>query len=297
MAITGASGLIGRGLAQALAESKHEVIRIVRSKEMLGSSTCFWDLDEGVIETEKLTGVDAVVHLGARSLLDWPWTGKKKVEFRESRTRGTRNIATALAAMSKPPAVLISASAVGYYGDRGEEVLDEDSLPGEGFLADLAVDWESATGPAVDAGIRVVHLRTGLVLTKSGGILSLLGPLFKVGLGGRVGNGLQWMSWITLADEVKGIIFALQKEEIEGPLNLCTPNPVRNKKFTLAMAQALRRPAILKVPAVLARRILGEMAQETVLQSVRVQPKRLTDAGYVFEHPDLQAALRKVFTG
>ncbi|HEX9247004.1 MAG TPA: TIGR01777 family oxidoreductase, partial [bacterium] len=219
------------------------------------------------------------------------WTAAKKARIRESRVESTRLLARTLAGLTRRPQVLICASAVGYYGHRGDEILAEESAPGQGFLAEVCVAWEAAAETARQAGIRVVHLRTGLVLTPAGGALATLLPLFRLGLGGRFGSGRQWMSWITLDDEVEAIAHALGRDTLQGPVNLVSPHPVTNQEFTNALARVLRRPAVLAVPGAALRAVIGEAAGE-LLGSQRAHPARLLAGGYTFRHPELEAGLR-----
>jgi hypothetical protein len=243
---------------------------------------------------EALEGITAAVHLSGANLAARRWTTSYKREIAESRVTPTHALATVLAGLESKPAVLVCASATGIYGDRGDEVLTEDSLPGSGFISDLCLAWEKATQPATDAGIRVVHLRFGVVLSSQGGALAQMLPIFRAGLGGRLGSGRQWISWIAMPDVTRMIEFVLATEGIFGPVNVVAPNPVTNLEFTRALARVLRRPSALRVPAFALRLVFGEMADATILQSERVVPARLSAAGFHFEYPELDAALREV---
>jgi uncharacterized protein (TIGR01777 family) len=239
-----------------------------------------------------LDGLDAVIHLAGENFFLGKWTAARKARIRESRIQGTRRLCEALARLDRPPRVLVCASAAAYYGPRGDEVLDEQSGPGSGFLAETCREWEKAAGPARDKGIRVVHLRFGTVLSPRGGLLARLLPLFRKGLGGRLGKGKQFMSWIGVDDAVGAIHHALMDETVSGPVNAGAPGPVRNRDFITMLGRVLRRPTVAPLSAFLVRRWLGEMADEVLLASVRVEPRRLLAAGYVFREPELEGALR-----
>ncbi len=289
--VSGASGLVGSALVPFLSSSGCVVIRLVRSKSQTGESAAFWDPESGLVDAARLRGHDAVVHLAGESIGAGRWTAKKKGRIRESRVRGTRLLAESLARLPQPPKVLLCASAVGFYGDRGDEILTEQSARGRGFLADVCQDWEAVTRSALAAGIRVVRLRFGMILAASGGALARIAPIFHLGLGGRLGGGQQWMSWIALHDAVGAIVHALQTSSLSGAVNAVSPNPVRNAEFTTLLGKALRRPAVFAVPRFAARLLLGEMAEELLLSSARVVPEMLTRSGYVFSYPHLEAAL------
>lgn len=291
VAITGASGLIGTALVAALGRAGHRPIRVVR-KGTGGTDEIVWNPTAGTIDAERLEGVDAVVHLAGAGIGDRRWTDAYKRTLVESRTVGTDLIARTVAGMRRPPRVLLSGSAIGYYGARGDEELTEESAPGEGFLADLCVQWEAATKPAEEAGIRVAHLRTGIVLSRDGGALKKQLPLFKWGLGGRMGTGRQWQSWISIADEV-GAIVHLLTADVSGGVNLTAPNPVTNTEFTKALASALRRPVFLPIPTFGPKLLLGgELAENLLFTGQRVLPAKLTGSGYTFKHTTIDAALR-----
>lgn len=286
--ISGASGLVGTALASALRASGREPVALVRGQ---GGGGVHWDPNAGTIDAGALEDLGAVVHLAGENIASGRWSAEKKRRIRDSRVQGTRLLCDALAGCAKRPETLIAASAIGYYGNRGAEILDEDSAPGAGFLAEVCQEWEAACAPARDAGIRVVNLRFGVVLSPEGGALQKMLLPFRLGLGGRVGDGAQYMSWLSLADAVGAVQFALDTPALTGPVNAVTPNPVTNADFTKALAGALRRPALLPAPAFALRAALGEMADEMLLSSVRVLPKRLGEAGFVFDHPELAGAL------
>jgi hypothetical protein len=289
--ISGASGLVGSALVSHLRAQGHRVTRLVRSPSAERDDAIFWDPEARTLDAARIEGVDAVVHLSGESLAAGRWTRKRKERIRNSRIRTTRFLAETLAAMSRRPAVLVQASAVGYYGNRGEEVLGESSRPGTGFLADLCRDWEAASMPAQDAGVRVVRLRIGPVLTARGGMLAALLPLFRLGLGGRLAGGRQWMPWITLDDLVAVLERALTDASFRDSVNAVAPSPVTNAEFTRALGRAVRRPTLFAVPAIALRAVLGEMADEILLASERVVPERLLAAGFRFAHPHLEGAL------
>lgn len=288
IAITGSTGLIGKALVRALRDEGLTVIRLVR-RPAAADDEVRWD-PFGEVAAGALEGVDAVVHLAGAGVGDHRWTETYKRQIHDSRVEGTRTLARALARLDRRPAVFVSGSAVGYYGDTGDVAVDESAPPGEGFLAGLCRDWEEAAGPAVDAGIRVVHPRTGLVLAREGGLLAKMLPLFRLGLGGRLGGGEQWMSWISLTDQVAALCHLIYGG-LEGPVNLTAPEPVTNAEFTAAVGRALRRPAPFAVPASLLRLALGQFADEGALVSQRIIPGRLAEAGFTFRHPDLDTAL------
>ena len=291
IAITGASGFIGTALARSLQANGHRVLPVVRRDG--GADTVRWDPAAGTIDAGALDGLDAVVHLAGEGIASGPWTAAQRTRIAASRQAGTELLAGALAGLQRPPATLLSGSAIGYYGDRGDELLPETASPGEDFLAEVCIAWERATAPAEAAGIRVAHLRTGIVLDPSGGALAKQLPLFKLGLGGRAGRGTQWMSWITLADEVRAIRFALEHDELRGPVNLAAPAPVTNAAFTDALGTALHRPTFLTIPR-LVRHLpagVGDLLGSLLFVSQRVVPDALETAGFRFEHPELAGAL------
>lgn len=292
--ISGATGFIGSALAERLRSRGDRVVALTRRPAGPGSDAVQWDPGAGRLDAAQLEGFDAVVHLAGESIGGRRWNDAHKTRVLLSRVEGTRLLAGALAGLERPPRVLLCGSAVGYYGSRGDEVLTEDSPPGQGFLSEVVQEWEAAAAPARDAGIRVLHTRTGLVLDPSGGILKPQLLPFRLGLGARLGSGRQWLPWVTRRDEVRGMEFLLDSD-LSGPFNLTSPNPVTNAEFTRVLARTLGRPALLAVPAPALRLALGtEMAEELLLTSQRVVPRRLLDAGFRFEHPELEPALREL---
>lgn len=293
IAITGASGLIGRALSQRLTDDGHRVIRLVRSRND-GPDTIYWSPSDRVLERSALEHIEVVVHLAGENLAAGRWTEARKKAIRDSRVVGTRLLAEALASLSSKPKLFLSASATGYYGDRGEELLDETASRGEGFLAELVEDWEAASLPAARVGIRTVNVRIGVVLARGGGALAKMLPVFRLGLGGKLGSGRQYMSWIALEDLVAAVLFIIRHENLAGPVNATAPHPVTNLEFTQRVGRRLHRPTILPVPAFALRLLFGEMAEETVLAGARVVPGKLTEAGFAFQFPRLETALQAV---
>ena len=285
--VTGSSGLVGSALAPALAAVGHSVARLVRRNPAVNEIR--WDPTRGV-EPAALEGFDAAVHLAGESIAG-RWTGAKKARIRDSRVQGTSALAGALARSQRPPKVFVCASAIGIYGDRGDEVLREGSALGSDFLAEVGKQWEAATEPASKAGIRVVSLRIGVVLSPRGGALVRMLPPFRMGAGGRIGSGRQWMSWITLDDLVGVIQHALATDSLRGPVNTVAPNPVTNAEFTSALGEALHRPTVFPLPAFMVRLIFGEMGEALLLSSQRVDCGKLLASGYRFRHPELKSAL------
>ncbi|SEO26878.1 TIGR01777 family oxidoreductase [Actinacidiphila rubida] len=290
IAVSGTSGLIGGALATALAADGHDVLRLVRHAPK-GPGEARWDPDAGTVDTDALAGCQAVVHLAGAGIGDRRWTDDRKKVLRDSRVNGTRTLARAAAALPTPPSVLVCGSAIGYYGETGDGWVDESSPAGEGFLADLVVDWEAAADPARDAGIRTVHARTGLVVAKNGGAWAPLFPLFRAGLGGRLGSGRQYWSFIALADEIAALRFLIDTPGVSGPVNLTAPEPLTNREVTRAMGRVLRRPTLASVPGPVLRTVLGEFAGD-VLGSQRVRPRKLLDAGFTYRYPEIDQALR-----
>jgi uncharacterized protein (TIGR01777 family) len=296
--MTGTSGFLGRALTEALEAHGHSVLPLVRRAARPGTGEIEWDPSAGVIEPRDLEGADAAVHLAGVNLVGRRWTEQHKARALDSRVRGTRLFSEALAALDSAPEVLVSASAIGYYGDRGDEVLTEASDPGAGFMARLCRAWEGQTEPARAAGIRVVNTRTGLVLHPSGGIFRRMLLPFRFGLGARLGRGDQWWSWITLQDYLQAVLYVMGKSGVSGPVNVAAPHPVTNAEFTTALGRALGRPAILVAPAAGLKVAFGpERADETLFVSQRVQPTVLERAGYDFTHPYLDDALRSLLGG
>lgn len=293
VAISGASGFIGAALAAALEAEGVRVRPLVRPGKQADDAIA-WDPRAGRLDRDALEGLDALVHLAGEGIANGRWTEAQKAELRESRVRGTSLLARALAELRHKPKVWISASAVGYYGDRGDEAVDERAPPGDDFLAELAVAWEGASAPAEQAGIRVVHARFGVVLHPSGGALKRMLLPFKLGVGGKLGSGRQYMSWVSREDTVRALSFLLERDDARGPYNITAPEPVTNAALTQALGAALHRPAFLPVPGPLARLALGEMADVALLRGARVLPTRLLESGFRFAHPELRAYLNEV---
>ncbi len=291
--VSGASGLVGSALIRRL-PAPNEAVRLVRGEPAPGLKHVHWDPDAGTVDADGLEDLDAVVHLAGENLASGRWTEAKKACIRNSRVRGTSLLAQALAGLARPPKVLVSASAVGYYGNRGSDALDETSEPGAGFLADVCRAWEAATQPASAAGIRVVHARLGVVLDRQGGVLARLLPLFRLGLGGRLGSGRQYLSWITLDDAARAIMSILERDSLQGPVNVTSPRPVTNREFTAVLGRVLHRPTLFLAPALMLRLALGEMADEMLLSGARVMPRKLESSGFVFSDPDLERAVRRI---
>ena len=298
VAVTGSRGLVGSALAPALAAAGHRVLRLVRgaaaapAAPAVGARVARWDPESGALDSSALAGVDAVVHLAGESVAGGRWTEAKKRRIRSSRVDGTRGLAASLARLERPPRVLVSASAVGYYGDRGAELLREGSAPGTGFLAEVCQEWETATEPAARARIRVVRLRIGMVVSRRGGALAAMLTPFRLGAGGPVGGGTQWVSWIAIDDLVGAILHALDTASLAGAVNAVAPEPVQNRELARTLGRVLGRPALLPLPAFAARLLLGQMADELLLASARVEPARLQATGFAFRHPTLEDALR-----
>ncbi len=288
--VTGGSGLVGRRLIPYLEAKGHRVIRLVRSRDLAGGKAVFWSTSDGRVHWDEPDEIDAIVHLAGESILG-RWTRAKKARISDSRVDPTHNLCTFLAGMEAPPGVLVAASATGFYGNRGEELLGEGSPPGDGYLPDVCRQWEAATEPARAAGIRVVNLRIGMVLTPEGGALAAMRTPFRLALGGKVGDGRQYMSWITRDDLVAVIRFMLESDDLEGPVNAVAPQPVTNAEFTRTLGLALHRPTPFAIPAFIVRLLFGQMGRDLLLASARVMPDRLEEAGFEFEHPDLKAAL------
>jgi uncharacterized protein len=289
--VTGASGLIGSALTVALQAAGDQVITLVRRTPATGNEIA-WDplAEHGGLARDALDGADAVVHLAGAGVADRRWTNSYKTEIRASRVLGTQAIAGLMAGMARPPAVLLCGSAIGWYGDTGGREVDESGPAGQGFLAGVVRDWEAAADPAREAGIRVAHLRSGIVLSRRGGVLARLLPPFRLGLGARIGPGTQYMSWVTLGDWIRAARFLFEHTEVSGPVNVTTPNPVTNAAFTAALAGALHRPALLSIPSPVLSAALGGVTTD-LLTSAQVMPRRLQKAGFRFIHPELAGAL------
>ncbi|WP_055569905.1 TIGR01777 family oxidoreductase [Streptomyces atriruber] len=290
VAVAGASGLIGTALTRSLAADGHEVVRLVR-RAPRAEDEVRWDPKERYVDTAGLAGCSAVVNLAGAGIGDHRWTDAYKRELRDSRVLGTETLATAVASLDEPPKVFVNASAIGYYGDTGQRAVDESAPAGEGFLPSLCVEWEESAAAARDAGVRTVLARNGLVIGREGGAWGRLFPLFKAGLGGRLGNGRQYWSYISLHDEVAALRHLIDTETLSGPFNLTAPDPLTNREVTAAMGRVLHRPALLPAPAPALRLVLGEMAGD-VLGSQRVLPTRLLESGFAFAFPAIDEAIR-----
>ncbi|MFZ5623952.1 MAG: TIGR01777 family oxidoreductase [Gemmatimonadota bacterium] len=290
--VSGASGLVGTALGPFLTTQGHRVTRLVRRAAR--ADEIRWDPDHGLLDAAQLDGIDAIVHLAGASIADGRWTDARRQLIRDSRRQGTRLLSETIARLERKPAVLVSASALGIYGDRADEILDENSSPGDGFLADVCREWEAATRPAAEAGVRVVHVRFGVILSPAGGALRKMLLPFRLGLGGPLGPGTQWMSWISIDDAIGAIHHIMMTPTLAGPVNVVGPEPVTNRAFARTLGEVVHRPAIAAVPAPLLRAFFGEMAEATVLASQRGLPRRLLDSGYRFRHPTLGAALSHV---
>src|SRR6266702_3844529 len=284
IAVTGSTGLVGSALIPLLESAGHEVVRLKRPAQ--------WDPETGVADPSAFGGVDAVVHLAGENIAGGRWTAARKERILNSRVKGTKLIAETLGNLPKPPQVLVSASAIGYYGDRGSELLREQSPPGTGFLPDVCRQWEAATDAATRKGIRVVHLRTGIVLSGKGGALKQMLLPFKIGLGGRIGSGDQYWSWILLDDLTSAIVHCIQASGVHGAVNTVSPSPVTNLEFTKVLGRVLSRPTIFPLPAFATRFAFGEMADALLLASARVEPTKLLASRFIFRQKDLEAALR-----
>jgi len=289
--VTGSTGMVGEALITRLKSQQHEIVRLVRSEPK--ADEIRWSPAKSEIDSVSLEGIDAVVHLAGENIAEGRWNDAKKKRIRDSRVDATSLLANALAGLNRPPQCFVSASATGYYGDRGDEELTESSEPGTGFLPDVCVGWENSAKSAAEAGIRVTHPRIGVVLSKKGGALPKMLTPFKMGVGGKVGSGKQYWSWITLPDLVGAIEHALDSE-LTGPFNAVSPNPCTNIEFTKALGKALGRPAIFPMPAFMAKLALGEMAEDLILASARVLPTELERTGFKFQHPKIEEALQAV---
>ena len=284
--VSGSHGLVGKALINSLTSDGHEIVRLVRNKP--NAAEIEWHPNQGKIDVSRLEGLDAVVHLAGESIASSRWSDDKKRAIRDSRVKGTALLSDALAQLSQPPAVFVSASAIGYYGNRGDELLTETSAPGDDFLATVCVEWENATRPAIEKGIRTVHARFGIILDANEGALGKMLTPFRMGVGGRVGNGKQWMSWIAIDDVVNGLRFLISDGSTSGPVNFVAPNPVRNAEFTKTLGRVLSKPTFLPMPEFGVKLAFGEMGEALLLSSQRVKPGVLKQ----FNWPTLDAALR-----
>ena len=291
--ISGSSGLVGTALIKSLETEGHEIYRLVRYAPH-SEVEVEWSPDRYSIALARIEGFDAVVNLAGESIAEGRWTEDKKRRIRDSRVKGTKLLGDALANLTKPPRTFVCASAIGYYGNRGDEILTETSAPGNDFLAEVCVEWEQATALATEKGIRVVNARFGVILDAHGGALAKMLPPFRMGIGGKIGNGKQWMSWIALDDVVGALESALANETLSGPVNFVAPNPVTNSEFTKTLGKVLSRPTLFPIPAFGVRLVFGEMADALLLSSQRVEPARLKATGYEFQYSQLRGALRHV---
>ncbi|MFQ5639498.1 MAG: TIGR01777 family oxidoreductase [bacterium] len=292
--VTGGKGLVGSALLPFLRTGGHDVINLTRGQVEKSCCDYHWNPGKQELDPAALDGVEAVVHLAGENIAGGRWTQTKKAKIRDSRVQGTRFLSQKLAGHDRPPKVFVCASAIGFYGDLGQEVLTEDSPPGNSFLSEVCKEWEAATQPAVEKGIRVVNLRIGVVLTPKGGALAKMLTPFKLGVGGVMGSGEQYWSWISIDDVVGAIHHAIMTESLSGPVNAVAPNPVTNREFTKALGRVLSRPTVFPMPAFAARAALGEMADELLLASTRVQSAKLNASGYAFRYSNLEEALRHV---
>jgi uncharacterized protein (TIGR01777 family) len=291
--ISGSHGLVGTALIKALETDGHEIFRLVRHYPNT-ENEIEWSPDRYSIQLARIEGFDAVVNLAGESIAEGRWTDEKKRRIRESRVKGTKLLGDALANLTSRPKTFICASAIGYYGNRGDETLTETSAPGDDFLAEVCVEWEKATALATEKGIRVVNTRFGVILDANGGALAKMLPPFRMGIGGKIGSGKQWMSWIALDDVVGALKFALANETLSGPVNFVAPNPVTNSEFTKTLGKVLSRPTLFPIPVFGVRLLFGEMADALLLSSQRVAPERLKQAGYEFEYSNLEPAMSHV---
>lgn len=290
--VGGSTGLVGTELVKYLTSRGHEVTRLVRKKPNSNERCVVWNPSQGTIDAAGIEGFDAVIHLGGDNIAHGRWTAGKKRLIRDSRVISTQLLASTLAGLSQPPKVFVCASAIGFYGDRGDDVMTEQSQPGPSFLSTTCCEWENATAPASKAGIRVVNVRIGVVLTPKGGALQKMLTPFKLCVGGRVGNGRQWWSWIALDDLVRVLEHAAVTESLSGPVNGVAPGTVNNRTFTKVLGRVLRRPTIIPMPAIVVSVLLGEMGDELLLGSTRVVPQRLEESGFQFSYPTLEPALQ-----
>ncbi|MBI4556008.1 MAG: TIGR01777 family protein [Candidatus Hydrogenedentes bacterium] len=290
--VSGSTGLIGSALVECVRGKAHEVIRLARSQGHTAEREVLWNPSTGTIEPGELEGLDAVVHLAGENIAAGRWTRSRKRAIRDSRILSTRLLSEALAKLERPPKVLVSTSAIGYYGNRGDELLNEDTAPGPDFLADVCKAWEEAAAPAAAKGIRVVHPRFGVVLSAAGGALKKMLAPFQMGVGGILGNGRQYMSWIEIGDAVEAVHHLLVTESLRGPVNVVSPRPVTNRTFTKTLGAVLRRPTVFPMPSPMVRLVFGEMGEGLLLASQRVEPRKLIASAYAFRYPDLEGALR-----
>lgn len=294
--VTGSSGLVGSRLKKVLTEAGHQPLRLLR-KRAGKEGDLHWNPASGELDPAQIEGVDAIVHLGGESIASARWTDEQKKKMRDSRINSTKLLVDTIGKLEKKPKVFVCASAIGYYGDRGSEELTEESTKGRGYLADLCGDWERAAAQAAEHGVRVVNLRIGVVLAKEGGALSKMLPPFQMGVGGNLGSGKQYMSWISLEDTAGVILHCLETDKLSGPVNAVAPVAVTNAEMSKALAKVLHRPAMLPAPAFALKIVLGEMADELLLSSARIIPAKLQDTKYQFQHPEVEQAIRAALRG
>lgn len=289
--VSGSTGLIGEAFVAAAVKRGDEITRLSR-RNAVTAPRVLWDPVTGQIPLRLLEGFDAVVHLAGESIAAGRWTAARKKRIRDSRVYGTSNLVKALTSLERPPRIFLSASAIGFYGDRGNDVLSEDSVAGEGFLPSVCRNWEAAADPLRSAGLRVAHARFGIVLSRRGGALPKMLLPFRLGLGGAMGNGRQWWSWVALPDVVEALLHILNNDSLSGPVNVTAPGAVTNRAFTDTLGRVLRRPTVMPLPGFVARLLMGEMASALLLASARVEPRRLAQSGFQFRFPDLATALK-----
>ena len=294
--ISGSRGLVGATLQQYLDNAGHCVIPLLRKRPTAGQVGVHWNPISNIVDTDAIEGADAVVHLAGENIAQGRWTKAKKQLIRDSRVDGTQLLSAALSGLQNKPQVLVCASAIGYYGDRDDEVLTEFSTRGSGYLPDVCRDWETASEIAANCGIRVVLLRYGVILSANGGALAKMLKPFKMGVGGKIGGGRQYMSWIAIDDAVGVIVHAIENDELNGPVNAVSPNPVTNLEYTKTLGRVISRPTLFPMPALAARAAFGQMADDLLLASSRVEPAKLKKSGYVFQHPELEGALKHLLT-
>ena len=290
--VTGSTGMVGTDLCAQLQAEGHEVGRLVRRPAAVDNEIQ-WNPADGTIEADQLEGCDAIIHLAGENIAGQRWNDAFKSKIRDSRVKGTRLLAEAVARLNSPPSVVVCASAIGYYGDRGEELMLEDSLPGDDFLANVCQEWERAADPLRSRGIRTVHLRIGVILSSKGGALAKMLFPFKMGVGGVIGDGRQYMSWVSLDDVIGAVLHCVNRTDLQGPVNGTSPNPATNREFTKTFGKVLNRPALLPMPAFVAKLAFGEMGQALMLASTRVVPKKLQDTGYQFRYSNLENAIQQ----
>lgn len=294
--MSGANGLIGNALSKSLTRDGHEIVKLVRRERSVGAPEVEWHPNQELIDASQLEDFDVVVHLAGESIASGRWSDEKKKKIVESRVKGTTLLSRAISGLKKPPHLFISASAIGFYGNRGDELLTEESAPGNDFLANVCIKWEDSAKFAESAGIRTIKVRFGIILDTEGGALEKMLTPFRMGVGGKVGDGQQWMSWIALEDVVSGLRFLMEESSLTGPVNFVAPKPVRNAEFTKTLGSVLSRPTIFPLPAFAARLALGEMADGLLLSSAKVAPEKLQRAGFTFKYPDLRTALQSILT-